>query len=404
MAYKKETTEKRDYRQELTDKVKANMDKLIEDLEANPNAKWNKTWFTCNERPVNPATGTVYSGINVLSLMSENFVDNRFYTYNNVATMEKERAQNIFDIKELSTKLEDKSITHAEFDKKMAVIETSFVNLEKMGLADRHLPIHVNKGAKGCPIFKLVEMNINKSTLKDNEDSEVVGDSKKQEEDSINKIRVMAYSGNVFNASQITNIKPKLENKLDFIPHVEAEENLMAMITKTGLKFRETEQARAYYSPATDTVHMPKRETFETVNDFYAVLLHELGHATGSTKRLGRDLSGSFGSKSYAFEELVADITSNLMSSDLGIPYNLKQHENHVVYVKSWSKALGEDKNFIFKAASKAEASVKYQHVTREAFKLEFNEKQEHKNDLKEVVKPTVSNQIKNKSGMSLSR
>jgi antirestriction protein ArdC len=31
-----------------------------------------------------------------------------------------------------------------------------------------------------------------------------------------------------------------------------------------------------------------------------------MGHATGHSSRLNRDFSGSFGSKKYAFEELIA--------------------------------------------------------------------------------------------------
>ncbi|MGB9425031.1 MAG: zincin-like metallopeptidase domain-containing protein, partial [Methylocella sp.] len=40
---------------------------------------------------------------------------------------------------------------------------------------------------------------------------------------------------------------------------------------------------------------------FEPIN-WHRTALHELGHASGHTSRLNRDLSGSFGSKKYAFE------------------------------------------------------------------------------------------------------
>jgi len=48
---------------------------------------------------------------------------------------------------------------------------------------------------------------------------------------------------------------------------------------------------------------------FEPIN-WHRTALHELGHWTGAAQRLDRDLSGSFGSKKYAQEELVAEITS----------------------------------------------------------------------------------------------
>lgn len=391
---KKDYGDKKDYHQELTDRTKEKIDQLIKDMQADPNKQWNKTWFACNERPENPFTGTKYKGINVISLLSADFVDNRFYTYNNIAEMEKIRAKNVMDMKTLSTQLDNKEITHAQFDVRRDVIEKSFLDLEAKGLNDRTQPIHVIKGSKAVPVFKAIQMEYKKGESGD----ELVESTESQS--TTNKVWMQVFAGNVFNASQISNIKPKHEHTLDFVPHAEAEIHLQAMIAKTGLKYNETDQGRAYYSQNEHSVNMPLRESFNSVNDFYGVLMHEIGHSTG--KELGRDMSGGFGSKSYAFEELVADISSNLMSSDLGIPYNPSQHENHVAYLQSWSKALGEDKKFIFKAASKAERSVEFQHAKRAEYKIDLALKLEDKNDLKVVVEPTVSNQIKNKPKLAM--
>lgn len=49
----------------------------------------------------------------------------------------------------------------------------------------------------------------------------------------------------------------------------------------------------------------PPQAYFEPIN-WHRTALHELGHATGHASRVGRDLSGSYGTKKYAFEELVA--------------------------------------------------------------------------------------------------
>ena len=394
MAYKKnkEEFEKKDYRQELTDKVAVKIDSIIAELE-NPESKnleWNKTWFSSNQRPVNPATGTIYKGINVVSLLSADFVDHRFYTFNNIAELEKIRAKNVFDTKAWSDKLDNKQITYAEFDKKMEEINKSWLDLENKGLMNRDEPIHVIKGSKAMPVFKAIEMSYtnDKNNEGNSESSEISENSQ-----SNTKMWVQAFAGNVFNASQINNIKPLQEHKLDFIPHDEVELHLKAMIEKTDLKYFEEPQGRAFYRPSNHSITMPERETFNTVNDFYGTLLHEIGHSTG--KELGRDLGGSFGTKSYAFEELVADISSNLMSSDLGIPYDASQHENHLAYLKSWSKALKEDKNLIFKAASKAEQSVNYQHNIRNEYKQELGLHNELENDLKQLSKPLVSTKPK---------
>ncbi|HHQ4590751.1 TPA: zincin-like metallopeptidase domain-containing protein, partial [Aeromonas veronii] len=83
------------------------------------------------------------------------------------------------------------------------------------------------------------------------------------------------------------------------------------------------------------------------------VALHELGHATGHASRLNRDLSGRFGSESYAKEELRAEIGSLLIGDELEIGHDPGQH---AAYVKSWVKVLKEDPKEILRAARDAEA------------------------------------------------
>jgi antirestriction protein ArdC len=83
------------------------------------------------------------------------------------------------------------------------------------------------------------------------------------------------------------------------------EPTVEALIEATGINFR-IGGNRAFYVPAHDYVQVPPPQIyFEPIN-WHRTALHELGHATGAPHRLNRDLSGSFGSKKYAFEELVA--------------------------------------------------------------------------------------------------
>ena len=63
---------------------------------------------------------------------------------------------------------------------------------------------------------------------------------------------------------------------------------------------------RAFYCPSIDHVQMPPDEAFHSRNCAQQRCFHELGHATGHVSRLNRDLSGRFGSTSYAKEELRA--------------------------------------------------------------------------------------------------
>uniref|UniRef100_UPI001FD9E74D zincin-like metallopeptidase domain-containing protein n=1 Tax=Mesorhizobium sp. WSM1293 TaxID=1040984 RepID=UPI001FD9E74D len=66
--------------------------------------------------------------------------------------------------------------------------------------------------------------------------------------------------------------------------------------------------------------------------------------------RLARDLSGSFGCKAYAREELVAEICAAFVCSSIGIEPTVR----HADYIGSWLTVLREDNRAIFRAASHA--------------------------------------------------
>ena len=74
------------------------------------------------------------------------------------------------------------------------------------------------------------------------------------------------------------------------------------------------------------------------------------GHATGHSSRLGRDLSGSFGSGAYAREELVAEMGSAFLCAALGIVPTVR----HADYLASWLAVLRSDNRAIFRAAAQA--------------------------------------------------
>ena len=110
---------------------------------------------------------------------------------------------------------------------------------------------------------------------------------------------------------------------------------------------------RAYYSATVNAVTMPKYEQFKGNEEYYSTLFHEYGHATGHDKRLGRKFGGSFGDTEYAFEELVAELTSVFIMQHLGF-YDTAIREDHLQYLASWLQALKNDNQFIIKASSKA--------------------------------------------------
>jgi hypothetical protein len=110
--------------------------------------------------------------------------------------------------------------------------------------------------------------------------------------------------------------------------------------------------AEAFYRPSTDLVHMPTFDRFRDAASFYGVWSHEHGHASGAKHRLDRDLSGRFGSASYAAEECCVEILSGLILADLGIAHHPRP--DHAAYIASWLKVLKDDSRAIFTAASKA--------------------------------------------------
>jgi hypothetical protein len=96
------------------------------------------------------------------------------------------------------------------------------------------------------------------------------------------------------------------------------EPKVEALIKASGIDFR-IGGSRAFYMPAHDYVQVPRPDTyFEPIN-WHRTALHELGHWIGHPSRLARDLTGGFGSASYAKEELVAEMTSAFVCASLGI-------------------------------------------------------------------------------------
>ena len=110
------------------------------------------------------------------------------------------------------------------------------------------------------------------------------------------------------------------------------------------------------YVPSHDYIVMPPAGAFRTVEHFYATELHEMGHWAGAEKRLNRDLKNRFGTKAYAAEELVAELTAAFLCAHLGIQGELR----HAGYIADWIRLLKEDDRAIFTAASKASQAADF--------------------------------------------
>ena len=153
----------------------------------------------------------------------------------------------------------------------------------------------------------------------------------------------------VFNAAQCEGLPDNIAVEAPPPPPGMIEPKVEALIAATGIDFR-IGGNRAYYAPAQDYVQVPPPQAyFEPIN-WHRTALHEIGHATGHETRLGRDFSGSFGTKKYAFEEMIAEISSAFCCASLGIVPTVR----HADYVGSWLEVMREDSRAIVRAASQA--------------------------------------------------
>ena len=153
----------------------------------------------------------------------------------------------------------------------------------------------------------------------------------------------------VFNAAQCDGLPEDVAIVAPPPPPGLIEPQVEALIRATSIDFR-IGGDRAFYVPALDYVQVPPPQAyFEPIN-WHRTALHELGHATGHPSRLNRDFSGSFGSKKYAFEELVAEINAAFCCASLRITPTVR----HADYIGSWLEVLREDNRAIVRAASQA--------------------------------------------------
>lgn len=175
----------------------------------------------------------------------------------------------------------------------------------------------------------------------------------------LKKIPVIKYY-NVFRADDCTGLKfPEAIGNKNVDP-IEQAQNLIdgyknpPVYTFIGDK--------AYYQPATDKLNMPNIKAFKKEASYYCTYFHELTHSTGAKKRLNRDMTGTFGSKSYAFEELIAELGAVFMCSEAGILFQTR--ENSAKYLKNWNSVLvselENDNRFFLKASAQSQKAVNY--------------------------------------------
>jgi antirestriction protein ArdC len=187
----------------------------------------------------------------------------------------------------------------------------------------------------------------------------------REEEGELKKIPFLKQSV-VFNRNQLVSYDPEKEivpveskslvERIDYVD--EFISNTKAIIDHRSDK--------ACYSPLSDRISMPKKESFidtahcSATEGYYSTLMHELTHWTGHTSRLDRKFGKRFGDLPYAAEELVAELGAAFTCTEFEISRPSK--ENHASYIDYWLKVLKDNKYFLIGAASEASKASAYLH------------------------------------------
>lgn len=267
------------------------------------NLEWKKEWNGLPSRPYNPISKTVYNGSNYFSLLltsiQKGYQDNRWCTF----------AQ----IKEQGWKLKP------------------------------------GKGQSGRIEYWYPYDREQKKAISWQEFREAGG--------QINdRYQLFSRVYSVYNGDMIVGI-PKLEVTQNKIQQVELVDTISGSM---GVSISYHESDQAFYRPVEDRIYLPYRQQFHSEYAYASTALHELSHATGSEHRLNRKQGGEFGTEPYAYEELVAEISSCFLSSELPMGQTEEHLQNHKAYVQSWIQGIKEQPDALFRAVKDAEQAAVY--------------------------------------------
>ncbi|MDR2107086.1 MAG: ssDNA-binding domain-containing protein [Holosporaceae bacterium] len=172
----------------------------------------------------------------------------------------------------------------------------------------------------------------------------------------------------VFNFDQIEGAPALKYEAREFNPIEKCEE----ILKNSDMELKEAIHSdEAFYDKEKDLIVLPDRSRFASEIDFYKIALHEMGHATGAKHRLNREMMNFFGSKGYAFEELVAEIISFFVGRVAGC--GSKPSPNSISYLQNWIEALENDHNYIFKACRLANNAMSWILYTIKDDKFRFH-------------------------------
>ena len=189
----------------------------------------------------------------------------------------------------------------------------------------------------------------------------------------------------VFNGDVIQGIPERAKHEIDTSGYSERAEKILKLWSETESPiFYGGDEA--YYQIRTDSIHIPQREQFKDLQEFYGTALHEVGHSTGHESRLNRDMGDGFGTPSYAEEELRAEIASMFIAQDLGIEMEESHIQNNTAYIEDWKKKITENPNVLFTAIADADRITKFVMAKEQHKEVEHFAVEEDTNELGEPI------------------
>lgn len=304
---------------------------MIEKIEA-IQGNWKKPWFTegAMSWPKN-LSGREYNGMNALMLMMH--CEKEGYKLPVFCTFDRVTGLNF-------TK-----------DKQGAKQQA------KDGKGEALPQVSVRKGEKSFPVFITTFTCVHAETKEKikYDDYKQMSEEQRMEYNVYPKLQVY----NVFNVAQ-TNLqeaRPELYKKL------EAQNAQSRPIQQDGKEFvfpaidrmiannewicpiKPKYGDKAEYSTSKQEIVIPEKKQFMNGESFYSNLVHEMAHSTGAENQLNRLKPTSFGSKEYAREELVAELSAALVSQRYGMTRNIDKDSAR--YLKDWLDYLKESPDFI---------------------------------------------------------
>ena len=313
-AYEKLTPQ----RKQLVDQVLANLEK--------GKLLWTQGWVAAGA-PESAVTGKKYRGINNLYLslvaMAENYGDNRWATFR---------------------QMEEKGWTFKKDEEGHTLGKGKSVSVEYYEMRDKETKRRFDRSVLDGMTFD------------------------EQREYMDKNVYWLRKFYRVFNCSLMDGVPAKEMPTIDVNDRIEKAEAILDYWNANESKIVYG-GSQAFYRPSTDEVHLPEREKFKSTQSFYDTAFHEIGHSTGHESRLSRDLSGGFGSQSYAMEELRAEIASIFMAQDLGIEPSEDRLQNNAAYIQSWKDEIKENPNALFTAIADADKIARYVSSKEQAYR-----------------------------------